>query len=251
MRSIRDTHLNAGFTFIILPIIIRLSFTANDIDCCFMAILSWGKPAGRRNMRKLWSNLKPNHAMWFHEQIADLREQTDYPRRRKERKICRASERGVESQLRSGAQRAYRDQEDATDPMVAPQDCHVHQSVRVLELQNSDLWLRPTDREESFKNYRSRKGEKWKAKENEAEEFKKQKLQKNSDGQSYANWQPSSWSWHQPATWASSSWEQWRSGGTRERSDWQPSADWRSSDQTRERSDWRSSGSWQSPFSWQ
>ena len=37
----------------------------------------------------------------------------------------------------------------------------------------------------------------------------------------------------------------------RECSDWQPSADWSSSDQTRERSGWRSSGSWQSPFSWQ
>ena len=83
--------------------------------------------------------------------------------------------------------------------MVAPQDYDVHQSVRVLELQNSDLRLRPTDlswhfpifmtiREESFKNYRSRKDEKCKAKENKTEEFKKQML-KNDDGQSHANWQ--------------------------------------------------------------
>ena len=47
--------------------------------------------------------------------------------------------------------------------MVAPQDYDVRQSGRVLELQNSDLWLRPTDlswhfpilmtiREEPFKN---------------------------------------------------------------------------------------------------
>ena len=35
--------------------------------------------------------------------------------------------------------------EFATDPMVAPQDYDVRQSGRVLELQNSDLWLRPTD----------------------------------------------------------------------------------------------------------
>ena len=41
----------------------------------------------------------------------------------------------MEAQLRAAAQRAYRDQEDATDPMVAPQDIDVHQSVRVLELQ--------------------------------------------------------------------------------------------------------------------
>ena len=75
-------------------------------------------------------------------------------------------ERGVEAQLRATAQRAHRDQEDATDPMVAPQDYDVHLPVRALELQNSDLRLRPRDvswhfpilmtiREESFKNYRS------------------------------------------------------------------------------------------------
>ena len=46
-------------------------------DCCFMAILSWEKPTGPRIMRKLWSNLKPNHAMNFREQLADLRERTD------------------------------------------------------------------------------------------------------------------------------------------------------------------------------
>ena len=148
----------------------------------------------------------------------------------------------------------YRDQEDATDPMVAPQDFDVRQSGRVLELQNSDLWLRPTDlswhfpilmtiREEPFKNSRSRTSKTWKAKEDKAEEFKREKMQKNDDGQSYANWQRSSWSWHQPMTWASSSWQQWSSDETRERSDWQPSADWSSSDQTRELSEWRSSSS--------
>ena len=108
--------------------------------------------------------------------------------------------------LRAAAQRAYRDQEDATDPMVAPEDYDVRQSGRVLELQNSDIWLRPTDlswhvpilitiREEPFKNYLSRTSEKWKAKED-----KKQKMQKNDDGHSCANWQTSSWSWHQPMT---------------------------------------------------
>ena len=47
---------------------------ANDIDCCFVAILSYGKPAVPRIMRKLWSNLKPNHSVNFCEQITDLRE---------------------------------------------------------------------------------------------------------------------------------------------------------------------------------
>ena len=101
------------------------------------------------------------------------------------------------------------------------------------------------------KNYRLRTAEKWKAKEDKAEEFKKQKMQKNDDGQCNANWQTSSWSCHQPMTWASSSWQQWSSDETRERSDWQQSSAWSSSDQTRQRSEWRSSCSWQSPFSWQ
>ena len=68
-------------------------------------------------------------------------------------------------------------------------------SARVLELQNSDLGLRPTDlswhfpillaiREEPFKNYCSTTSEKWKAREDKAEEFKKQKMQKNDDGRS-------------------------------------------------------------------
>ena len=164
----------------------------NDIECCFMAILSCGKPVGPRIMRKLWSNLKPNHSMNFREQPSDLRERTDYPRRKRTEDISR--ERGIESQLRAAAQRTYRDQEDATDPMVAPQDFDIRESGRVL-VQNSDLWLRPTDlswhfpilmtiREEPFENYRSRTSEKWKAKEDKAKEFKKQKMQKNDDGQS-------------------------------------------------------------------
>ena len=65
--------------------------------------------------------------------------------------------------------------EDATDPMVAPQGYDDRRCGRVLELQNSDLWLRPTDlsrhfpilmtiREEPFQNCRSRTTEKWTAK---------------------------------------------------------------------------------------
>ena len=142
-------------------------------------------------MRKLWSNLKPNHSMNFREQLADLRERTDYPRGRREDDFSR--ERGIESQLGAAAQRAYRDQEDATDPMVAPQDYDVRQSGKVLEpktvISGCDQqfsWHFPvlmTTREEPFKNYRSRTSEKWKAKEDKAEEFRKQK-QKIDDGQS-------------------------------------------------------------------
>ena len=142
VRSIRDTHLNAGFTFAIRPTIIRLSFTQRLIlIVAFMAVLSWRKPTGPRIMRKLWRNLKPNHVVNFREICAS--EQTSQSEEEEQKRF---RERGIEAQLRAAAQRAHRDQEDATDPMVAPQDHHdVHQSVRVLELQNSDLWLRPTD----------------------------------------------------------------------------------------------------------
>ena len=97
----------------------------------------------------------------FREQKADLCERTDYPERKRTEDISR--DRGIESQLRAAAQRAHRDQEDAEDTMVAPQEYDIRQSGRVLELHNRDLWLRPTDmswhlpilmttREEPFKN---------------------------------------------------------------------------------------------------
>ena len=214
---------------------------ADDLDCCFMAILSWRKPAWARFTRKLSSDLKQNHAVTSREQLPELRERTNYPRRKRTEEISR--ERRIRAQLRATAQPAHRDQEDATDPMVAPQDYDVHQSVRVLELQNSDPWLRPTDRsshfpilmtirEEPFKNNRSRTSEKWKAK---FEEAKKQKIKKNDDGRSNANWQKSSWSWHQPMTWTSSSWQHWCSKKKRKHSDWKTSAGWSSPDWTRER----------------
>ena len=137
-RSILDINLNASFTLIILPIIIRLSFTQQLI----LIVVLWGKPAGPRIMRKLWSSLKPKHARIFVKNNRITRANR-LPKRKRTKDIPR--ERGIEAQLRAAAQRANRDQEDATDPMVAPQDCDVHQSVRVLELQSSDLWLRPRD----------------------------------------------------------------------------------------------------------
>ena len=43
---------------------------ADDLDCCFMAVLSRRKPLGPRIMRKLWSNITTG-------QSANLSEQTD------------------------------------------------------------------------------------------------------------------------------------------------------------------------------
>ena len=207
------------------------------------------------------SQIQNHEKTFFWSQSADLREQTDDKKEKKTEDNSR--EKGVESQQRVAAQRGYA--EYATDPMVAPPDYDIRQSGSVVELQNKDLWSRPTDmswhfpilvtiREEPFKNYRSRTSEKWKAKEDKIEEAKKQKIKRSDDGRNYADWQPSSWSWQQPMTWissSSSSWQQWSSDQTRERSGWQLSAGWISSDQTLERSGWRTSGSWQSPFSWQ
>ena len=142
-------------------------------------------------MKKLWSNLMPGLSVNLREQIAELLEQTADKKEKSTQDI--SCERGVEIKLRAAAQRGFT--VDATDPMVAPQDYDVRQSSRVLDLQDSDLWLRQTYlswhfpilitiREESFKNYRSRTAEKWKAK---FEEAKKQKIKKNDDGRSFAN----------------------------------------------------------------
>ena len=136
-------------------------------------------------------------------------------------------ERGVEIQPRMAAQRGFT--EDATDPLVAPQDYDVRQSG---ESWNSKTVVSGCDQQ----NYRSRTSEKWKAK---FEEAKKQQRKKNDDGRSSANWQTSSLSWYQPMTWTPSLWQQWSSDETRERSDWKTSTDWSSSDPPRERSEWR------------
>ena len=128
--------------------------------------------------------------------------------------------------------------------MIASPDDDCRQSGRVLELQNRDLWIRPTDlswhfpillsiREEPLTIFRAKSSEKLNVKEDNIEEAKK-KTKRGDDEWNYADWRPSSWSWQQPMTWASSSsssLQQW------------------SSDQTRERSGWRSSSSGQSPFS--
>ena len=92
--------------------------------------------------------------------------------------------------------------------------------------------------EEPSKNYRSRTALKWKAKEDKIEEAKKEKMKRNDDERSCADWQTSSWSWHQPMTWTSSlssPLQQWSSDETRGNHQLIGAA----SDQTRERSEWR------------
>ena len=86
---------------------------ATDLGCCFVAIFSWRTPARPRIMRKLWSSLKPNHAMNFREQLAYLRERTDYPMGKRTKDISR--ERGIEAQLRATAH------SELTETMRTPQ----------------------------------------------------------------------------------------------------------------------------------
>ena len=122
-------------------------------------------------MRILWSNTRER----TQENEKRPNEDSSYPK-------------GIELLLRETA-KAFPDPEEIDDPMVAPQECHVCQSGRVLKLRNKDLWIRPTDmswnfpilitiREMAFKSYRGRSVEKLKARE-KLDETKKQKTLKN------------------------------------------------------------------------
>ena len=149
------------------------------------------------------------------------------------------------------------DPENVDNPMIPPQDYDVRPFGRVLELQNRDLWIQPTDlswhfpilvtiREMPFKSYRGRSSEKLKAREEKIEEAKK-KTKRGEDAWSDTEWKSSSWSWQLPTTWASSSsssCQQWNPEQTHERSDWQ-SADWNSSDQARKTTAWQTHFLWQ------
>ena len=254
VRSVRDTHLSGGFT-----LIVRLSFTLQMILNVALWVSFHGEGQSDRRPRENVVGISWRSVIKF-----------AWANMRQKRKITddNSRERGVESQLWAAAQRGY--PEDATGPMVAPQDDDIRQSWSVLELQNRDHGYDQQFCPGTFTSSRpfvknlstpivQGHPRNWKAKEDKIEEAKKQKIKRSDDEWNYADWQPSSWSRQQPMTWtsmtwtssSSSSWQQWSSDQTRERSDWQPSADWSSSDQTRERSGWRPSGFWQSPFSWQ
>ena len=82
-------QLNAGFTTTINhPPQLH---AATDLDCCFICHPYMGKASRTPNRER---TLKPNHAMHFREQLADLRDRTDYPRGKKNgRCIARARNR--------------------------------------------------------------------------------------------------------------------------------------------------------------
>ena len=171
-------------------------------------------------MRKLWSNTRERTQSKEKEQAVD----SSYPK-------------GIEVLLRETARRGFPDPENVDNPMIAPQDYHVRPSGRVVELQNRDLWIRPTDlswhfsilmtiREMPFKNFSGRSLAKLEAR----DESKKQKTLKNKDKEwNSARWNQSSWTWATSSL--SSAWREWSSDETHEQE---------SKDTT-----------WQSHFSWQ
>ena len=90
--------------------------SASDLDCCFMAILSWGKPPGPRIMRTLWSNSRER--------------MPDYEKRQDEDSSYSM---GFEVLLKETSKTNFPYTEDVDNPMIAPQDCDNRQSERVEE----------------------------------------------------------------------------------------------------------------------
>ena len=95
---------------------------------------------------------------------------------------------GIEVLLRETARKGYPDPGNVDNSLIALPDCDPRQSERVLEVSNTDLWIRPTDlllqypmlvtiREMPFRNYRGRSLAKLEAR----DEAKKQKFLKNRD----------------------------------------------------------------------
>ena len=176
-------------------------------------------------MRKLWSNTR-DRTQGNEKDACNTSQGVDssYPK-------------GIEVLLMETARKGYPDPENVDNPMTAPQEFDARQFGRVLELQNRDLWIQPTDlswhfsilvtiREMPFRNYRGRSLAKLEAR----DEAKQHKTLKNRDEEcNSARWKQSSWTW---ATSSSSS----------DRKEW-------SSDETHEQA--RQATAWQSHFQWQ
>ena len=77
-------------------------------------------------MRKLWCNARECTQSELKEHAEDISDLESF-----------------EVMLREAARKSY--PENVDNPVIAPRDYEVLQSGRVLELQNTDLWIRPTD----------------------------------------------------------------------------------------------------------
>ena len=116
-------------------------------------------------MRKLWSNTR--------DCTQEQAEDSSYTK-------------SIEVLMREADRKGYPDPENLDNLMIAPQNYDSRQSGRVLELQNRDLWIRPTDlswhvpilitiREMPSGNFLGRSLAKLEAREDQIEEAKNQK----------------------------------------------------------------------------
>ena len=225
VRSIRDDHLKGDFILIITPIVTFLNLAQQVI----LIVASWLFSHGENHLDpETWGNFGATRVC-------------EYKANENRRGEDSSHRKGIEVLLTETARKGYPDTENVDNPKSAPQGYVVRQSGRGWELQNWDLWLRPTDlswhfpilvtiREMPFKNHGARSPAKLKVREDKIEEAKK------------TRWKYSSWTWTTSSS--SSAWREWSSDETRERTSWK-SADWHSSDQVREATVWHSHFSWQ------
>ena len=128
VRSMWDAHLKADFILIITTNFSQLR-PASDLIVA-SRLFSYGE---NHLDPELWEN------SW------STRVSVRRVKRRKEQAEDSSYPKGIEVMLRETARKSYPDPEDIDNPMISPQDYDIRQSERVLELQNRDLWIRPTD----------------------------------------------------------------------------------------------------------
>ena len=176
-----------------------------------MTILSCWKSLGSRIMKTLWSN---------------SRERTQGNEKRQTQRTSTIPWLYLKTMMSVNLYESWKSKIDIFGDKT-------NRTVLTLPYSCDNSWV-------SFRNYRGRSSEKLKAREDEIEEVKKQKTLKNRD----EDWNSAKWKQIWTLTIVSSSsssaWREWSSDQTREYSDWQSPADWKSSDQARECSDWQS-----------
>ena len=130
-------------------------------------------------MRKLWSNTRERTQGNEKDACSTSQgEDSSYPK-------------GIEVLLMGTARKGYPDPDNVDNPKIAPQDYDARQSRRVLELQNRNLRIRPTDlswhfpnlvtiREMPFRNYRGRSLAKLEARDEKQETLKNRDEEWNS-----------------------------------------------------------------------
>ena len=120
--SALTAYLRADFILVTPPIVIILSFAQQIILIVALAILSWRNRLDPELCENLWRNTRERMQIKEKEQA----EESSYLK-------C------IEVVLRETARKSY--PENVDNPMMTPSDYEVRQSGRVMELQNTDLWI--------------------------------------------------------------------------------------------------------------